>query len=112
LSISVFSQPLTGCGYWVVNASGAPLGAQELKQPDDAAIWTALMSYGISPTKYRSSVYFDLSASLGVYVVGVVRRRDLASFQTALTSYWSTQLASYNLSLVVLTPEKHFTADG
>jgi len=110
VSLVVFREPLTLFNFWLVSNGTTEEPRTAVSHPPDSDIVDELSSnYGVRTSLYKSSVWYDVAYSFGVFVDGRVYRRDLVEFQHGLSAYWNDTHGGHFVQF--LFPEMHFTAD-
>ena len=83
----------------------------DVTHPTDSEVVDELSSnYGVRTFLYKSSVWYDVANSFGVYVDGRVFRQDLDKFHDGLSAYWEATGTGYVVEF--LFPELQFKDDS
>jgi len=93
--------------FWLVSNDTVEQSKSTVTRPPDASIVGELSAnYGVTTSLYKSSVWYNVAHSLGVYVHGKVFRQDLAKFRDGLNAYWESTGTGHFVKF--LFPEIYF----
>ena len=110
LVVCVTREPLTLFKFWLVSNDTDEESILSVNHPTDASIVSELSSYGVRTSLYKSSVWYDVAHSFGVYVNGTVFSQDLAKFRQGLNAYWNDTCSSCFVAFLI--PKMYFLAPG
>ena len=92
--------------FWLVTNDTVEEPITSITHPTDESIVRELLSYGIRTFIYRSSEWYNVAHSFGVYVSGKIFRQDLAKFQQGLTTFWNGACSGCFVKFMI--PEMYF----
>jgi len=99
---------LTLFKFWLVSNDTEEESMASITHPTDASIVSELSNYGVRTSLYKSSAWYNVAHSFGVFVHEKVLHRDLAKFRHGLDAVWNETCSGCYVKF--LFPELYFLA--
>ena len=94
--------------FWLISNDTEEESPASITHPTDSSIISELSSYGLRILLYKSSTWYDVAHSFGVFVHGKVFNQDLAKFRHGLDALWNGTCSGCFVKF--LFPEMYFLA--